>query len=108
MSTIGSDPRLNIASLERLDRQVALDDLQRQQGGAAGALGAADGLAPAADGFAPAVERDAGEAVLNAAAWDGDGERLLSGDLVLEAHLAGMDLGEAADHAADAVIDAFA
>lgn len=105
MSTIGSDPRINIASL---DRQVGLDDLRQQPRGAQDGLETLEGLAPAAEDFAPATERDVGEDVLNAAAWDGDGERLLAGDLALESQLAAMDLGEAADHAADAVIDAFA
>lgn len=105
MSSIGPDPRLNAAGLDRIGGQ-SLDDLRRQQGPAQEGLRVEDVVElsdqPRGTGA------DAGEDVLNAAAWEGvDGERLLAGDLALEGRLGSMELGEAADHAADAVLDAF-
>lgn len=107
MSTIGHDNRLNVSSgFDRLERQGALDDLHRQPADGQAGL---EGLAPSFDESAAAAAGDVGEGVLNAAAWDGvaEGGRMLAGDYGFEAQLAAMDLGEAADHAADAVIDAF-
>lgn len=107
MSSIGPDNRLNVAGLDRLDRQVALDDLRRQQG--AGAQGIADTL-PTQDTGAQATTADAGEDVLNAGAWDdiSAGGRMLDGDLGLEGQLGALDLTQAADSAVDAVLGAFA
>jgi len=106
MSTIGSsDPHLTRAGLARLDGQVSLDELHgRDQGQAAGLEQLRDtGPAPQAR---PAT--DAGEDVLNAAAWEGipAGERLLAGDQDFEAQLGAMELSGAADSAADAILSA--
>jgi hypothetical protein len=106
MSSIGPDNRLNVTGLDRLDRQVSLDDLRRQPGGA---QDVADVVStPAAD--APATSTDAGEDVLNAAAWDdtAPGTRMLDGDPALEGRLGALDLAQAADSAVDAVLGAFA
>lgn len=103
MSSIGPDNRLNVTGL---DRQVSLDDLRRQPGGA---QDVADVVAtPAAD--AQAASTDAGEDVLNAAAWDdtAPGSRMLDGDPALEGRLGALDLAQAADSAVDAVLGAFA
>lgn len=106
MSSIGSDPRLNAAGLDRIGGQ-SLDDLRRQQG--PGQEGIRDDVATDFQDQPQGASADAGEDVLNAAAWDGvEGERLLAGDLALEGQLGSMELGQAADHAADAVLDAFA
>jgi hypothetical protein len=106
MSSIGPDNRLNVTGLDRLDRQVSLDDLRRQPGGA---QDVADVVSmPAADAQA-ASTTDTGEDVLNAAAW-GDvapGQRTLDGDLGLEGRLGALDLAQAADSAVDAVLGAF-
>lgn len=102
MSSIGPDTRLNLSGLDRIGGQP-LDDLRRQQGAdleaTAGALATADD--------ARGSETDAGEDILNAGAWDanGSGSRMLAGDLGFEAQLGAMDLAQAADHAADAVLD---
>ncbi|MDH5822040.1 hypothetical protein QFW77_03400 [Luteimonas sp. RD2P54] len=103
MSSIGSDPHLNVTGLGRLDGQVALDDL-RQQGPQQAPEVAQE--APAA--ASPAV--DAGERVLGASAWEGfgAGTRMLAGDLGFESALGGLDLAQAADRAADAILDALA
>lgn len=106
MSSIGPDNRLNVTGLDRLDRQVSLDDLRRQPGGA---QDVADVVStPAAD--TPAASTDAGEDVLNAAAWDDTtpGSRMLDGDPALEGRLSALDLAQAADSAVDAVLGAFA
>jgi hypothetical protein len=105
MSSIGPDNRLNVAGLDRLDRQVSLDDLRRQPGGA---QDVADVVSPAAD--AQPAAADAGEDVLNAAAWDdvAPGQRTLDGDLGFEGRLGALDLTQAADSAVDAVLGAFA
>lgn len=106
MSSIGPDNRLNVTGLDRLDRQVSLDDLRRQPGSA---QDVADVVAtPAAD--AQAASTDAGEDVLNAAAWDdaAPGNRMLDGDPALEGRLGALDLAQAADSAVDAVLGAFA
>ena len=103
MSSIGPDTRLNLSSLDRIGGH-ALDDLRSQQGSELGAI--TDALATVDD--ARGSGTDAGEDILNAGAWDstGLGERMLAGDLGFEAQLGAMDLAQAADHAADAVLDA--
>jgi len=107
MSSIGPDPRLNATGLDRIGGQ-SLDDLRRQQGPAQDGARVDDVVVDFQD-QPQGASADAGEDVLNASAWEGvDGERLLSGDLALEGQLGAMELGEAADHAADAVLDAFA
>lgn len=110
MSSIGSspDPRLNRTGLDRLDGQASLDELRRRdQGPGAQPAPAVEALrseAPAA----PRPGADAGEGVLNAAAWDGvaGGQRMLPGDLGFEARLGAMELSGAADAAADAILAA--
>lgn len=109
MSSIAPDPTLNRAGLDSLGGQVSLDDLRRQQGFDAPQTGnevAEVAYAPLADN--PAT--DAGEAVLNASAWDGvpEGSRTLAGDTAFENALSTMSLGDAADLGANAVIAAFA
>src|SRR5688500_5252261 len=105
MSSIGPDNRLNVTGLDRLDRQVSLDDLRRQPGGAQDVADVVS--APAAD--AQPASADAGEDVLNAAAWDdtAPGSRMLDGDSALEGRLGALDLAQAADSAVDAVLGAF-
>jgi len=110
MSSITPDPTLNRAGLESLSGQVSLDDLRRQQGfdaPQAGSEVAEVAYAPLADSPATA---DAGEAVLNASAWDGipEGARALAGDMAFENGLSALPLGDAADQGVDAVISAFA
>lgn len=102
MSSIGSDPHLNVTGLDRLGGQAALDDLQRQQ-----APQQAREVAREAP-QAPAV--DPGEQLLAASAWDGvgPGARLLGGDLGFENDLGALDLSQAADRATDAILDALA
>ncbi|PBS17883.1 hypothetical protein CMZ80_14985 [Lysobacteraceae bacterium NML93-0831] len=104
MSSISSDAGFNAASLDRLGGQVALDDL-RQPG--------TDGQTPvgdAADGAARGPAADPGEDVLNIAAWDGvpAGMRQFGGDVAFEHRLAALDLSQAADLGADAILDALA
>lgn len=103
MSSIAPDPSLTRTSLG----SVSLDDLRRQQGLEVPQTEAAEPAAPSADA---ATATDAGEDVLNAAAWDGvpQGARLLSGDMAFENNLSVQDLGTAADQGVDAVIAAFA
>ena len=107
MSSIGPDNRLNVTGLDRLDRQVSLDDLRRQPG--AGAQEVSD-VASALPADAQSAIADAGEDVLNAAAWDdiAAGGRMLDGDLGFEGRLGALDLAQAADSAVDAVLGAFA
>ena len=104
MSSIGPDTRLNLSGLDRIGGQP-LDDLRRQQDAG---FEAAVGI-DTADG-ARGAQTDSGEDILNASAWDATGpaERMLAGDLGFEAQLGSMDLAQAADHAADAVLDALA
>jgi hypothetical protein len=109
MSTIGSsDPHLNRAGLGRLDGQVSLEELRgREQGTGAGQVAGLEQLrGTAPDARAPST--DAGEDVLNAAAWDGvpAGLRMLAGDHGFEAQLGAMELSSAADSAADAILSA--
>lgn len=101
MSSIGSDPHLNVTGLDRLGGQGALDDLQRQQ---------APEAAREALRADPAAAVDPGEQVLAAGAWDGvdPGARLLAGDLGFENGLGALDLSQAADRATDAILDALA
>jgi hypothetical protein len=110
MSSITPDPSLNRAGLDSLGGQVSLEDLRHRQGldtPQAEAEVVDLGQSPTADG---AADTDAGEAVLNASAWDGvaEGARLLSGDMAFENGLGALDLGSAADQGVDAVITAFA
>lgn len=106
MSSIGSDPHLGLAGLDRLGGQVALDDLQRQHGqpaaGEAAALRETAAPAPAA------AEVDFGERLLAADAWSAvpAGSRTLPGDLAFEHALGGQELSAAADQATDAVLAA--
>lgn len=109
MSSIGSpDPNLNRAGLESLTGQVSLDELRRRDQGTGPRgpeqLRGPEPSQPARD--VPAT--DPGEAVLNAAAWDGvpEGQRRLAGDLGFESRLGAMDLSPAADSAADAILSA--
>ena len=105
MSSIAPDPSLNRTGLAG---SVSLDDLRRQQGLEVPQTESVDAVdAPSAD---TAAATDAGEDVLNAAAWDGvpQGARLLSGDMAFENGLSAQDLGSAADQGVDAVIAAFA
>lgn len=104
MSSIRPDANLASAGLDRLNGQVSLDDLGRQQG--AGELAADSGF-----GFGDAplgTGTDPGEDTLNLSAW-GDvpqGDRLLSGDFGYEQQLRGMDdLSMAADRGANEVFD---
>ncbi|MBB1473351.1 MULTISPECIES: hypothetical protein [unclassified Luteimonas] len=105
MSITGPDSRLDVASaLHRIDSP--LDDLRRQQGGDAHEV---QGTVPLVEAeVAPTPQADAGEYMLNAPAWESGHDRLLAGDLALEASLGGMPLAQAAEHAVDAVLDAFA
>jgi hypothetical protein len=105
MSITGPDSRINVApGLHRIDGP--LDDLRRQQGGDAHQV-ADTALAREADvARAPLV--DAGESMLNAPAWESGSERMLAGDLALESSLGSLPLGQAAEQAVDAVLDAFA
>lgn len=110
MSSIAPDPTLNRTGLDSLSGQVSLDDLRRQQGFDAPQTGsevAEVAYAPLADSSATT---DAGEAVLNASAWDGvpEGSRTLAGDTAFENALSTMALGDAADLGVNAVIAAFA
>ncbi|MDN5781208.1 MAG: hypothetical protein L0H23_04145 [Luteimonas sp.] len=109
MSTIGnSDPHLNRAGLSRLDGQVSLEELRgRDQGiDARESAGLEQLRGTTPDAHAPSS--DAGEDVLNAAAWEGvpDGLRMLAGDQSFEAQLGAMELSSAADSAADAILSA--
>jgi len=103
MSSIGSDPHLNLTGLGGLGGQVAFDDLQgRQPQGTpqAEALRDTGAAPPAAAGI------DAGEAMLVADAWGGtpEGERLLSGEPAFEGALGALDLSAAADGAVEAIL----
>ncbi len=103
MSSILSDAGVHATSLDRLGSQIALDDLRGP---------GADGLGPAGDatfeGAARGPQVDPGEDVLTVAAWDGvpAGDRMLAGDTAFERTLAGLELSQAADRGADAVLDA--
>jgi|SRR5690554_6044424 len=103
MSSIGSDPHLNVTGLNGLGGQVALDDLQgrQQQTGPQ----QVDALREITRAVPTAPEVDAGELVLRAQAWEGTapGARLLSGDLAFESALGGLELSAAADRAVDAI-----
>lgn len=102
MSSIGSNPHLNLTGLGGLGNQVALDDLHaRQQAG----LERVE--APRDPGTAQS-DVDAGELVLQAAAWEGEGEdsRMLPGDGAFEAALGHADLSAAADQGVDAIFAA--
>jgi hypothetical protein len=113
MSSISPDPRLDragpMASQVSLD-QVSTDALRRgEHGQGAPQLEAAE-VAYASEALVAQNVVDSGESVLNARAWDGvaDGERLLSGDTEFEAQLGTLELSQAADQAADAILGAFA
>jgi hypothetical protein len=118
MSSISPDPRLDRAgpmasqvSLEALPLDArSADALRRgEQGQGAPQLEAAE-VAYASDALVAQDLVDSGENVLNARAWDGiaDGDRLLSGDTEFEAQLGTLELSQAADQAADAILGAFA
>ena|SRR5690554_5607038 len=103
MSSIGSDPHLNLTGLGGLGGPAALDDLQgRQQ---QGRPLEADALRDASLRGPPPAQVDAGELVLQADAWEGsaDGTRLLPGDQPFENMLGALDLSAAADGAVDAI-----
>lgn len=106
MSSIQSDAMFRSASLDRLGSEVSLDDLRRQTGLEVDAPIDAVDAGDATRG----PQADAGEDVLNVAAWEGvsAGQRLVAGDAALEARLGQLDLSLAADHAADAILDVFA
>lgn len=102
MSTIGSNPHLNLTGLGGLGSQVGLDELQgRQQPGL-------ERVETPRDHASPAADVDAGELVLQAAAWEGvgDGDRMLPGDGLFEAGLGQQDLSSAADRGVDAIFAA--
>ncbi|WP_166816034.1 hypothetical protein [Luteimonas yindakuii] len=107
MSSIGSDPHLGLAGLDRLAGQVALDDL-RQQPGHTAPLDHAAGLEPTAFESPAGPRVDDGERVLSAPAWAGidAGGRMLAGDSMFEHGLAAYPLSEAADQATGAILDA--
>lgn len=107
MSSITPDPTVNRAGLDPRSDQLSLDDLRRDHG-----LGGVpqNEVAEASYAAPPtAAESDSGEDVLNASAWDGvpEGSRLLGGDLAFENALGAMDLSQAADQGADAVLASF-
>ena len=109
--SISPDPRLDragpLASPSSLDQ---LDTLRRgEQGQGAPQLDVAE-VTYASEALVAQDIVDSGEDVLNAGAWDdvADGERLLSGDTGLEAQLGRLDLSQAADQAADLILEAFA
>ncbi|MCD9048054.1 MULTISPECIES: hypothetical protein [unclassified Luteimonas] len=104
MSSIGSDPHLGLAGLDRLAGQVAFDDL-RQQPGHAAPLDHVAGLEPAT---APGPQVDDGERMLAAPAWAGidQGARMLAGDGAFEHALSASPLSEAADQATGAILAA--
>lgn len=99
MSSIGSNPPLNPAGLDRLGGQVVTDGLLQPRD-------VASTGSPEHSQVPASPQVDAGERMLAAAAWDGQASRMLSGDLALEAELGGLDLAQAADRAADAVLGA--
>ena len=103
MSSIGSDPHLGLAGLDRLAGQVALDDLRQQPGHVA----ALEGVT-AAETQASGPRIDDGERMLSAPAWDGieAGMRLLAGDAAFEHGLSTYPLSEAADQATGAILAA--
>lgn len=112
MSTIGSDPHLNLTGLGGLGGQGALDELQARQQQRPQSADALRETARADTGATP-VDVDAGELVLQADAWEGSaaGTRLLSGDPGFESTLGHLDLSAAADLAVDTIfaeIDAHA
>ena len=102
MSSIGSDPHLNVTGLGGLGGQAALDDLHGRQAGPQ----QVEALHGTGRESAPAPELDAGELVLRADAWEGTspGTRLLPGDLAFEHALGALDLSAAADGAVDAIL----
>ncbi len=105
MSSISSDAGFNAASLDRLGGQVALDDLRHAGTEGRGPVGDAG---PDSAPKGPAA--DPGEDVLNIAAWDGvpAGLRQFAGDVGFEQRLSALDLSQAADLGADAILEALA
>lgn len=101
MSTIGSDTRLNPASLDLLNQQLALDDAQR-----GGQPQVQDTAFAELGQPLPAPAVDQGEEQLNLAAWtdDGQGERLLGDDEGLALRLSGLDRSAAVDSGVDDVV----
>lgn len=103
MSSIGSDPHLNVSGLGGLGGQVALDDLQgRQQPGPQ----QVEALRETGREGTPTPEVDSGELVLRADAWEGtsSGARLLPGELAFENALGALELSAAADEAVDTIV----
>lgn len=111
MSTINSssgisDTSFVRAGLEPTSGQGSIDALRGRDQGLADLV--FDPQVGGGQDQASLSQTDAGEDVLNASAWDdvANGDRLLSGDPGLEASLGQMDLSQAADSAADAVLGA--
>lgn len=106
MSSIRPDPRLDRPGLDALGG-TSLDGLRGREQPASHeelALRVAEPLPEAP--LAPAL--DAGEDVLNAPAWEAGATRMLAADAALARSLGALDLAQAADRAADAVLDALA
>lgn len=110
MSSIGSNPHLNLGALGPIDGQRALDDLQARQQAPQSVEGL-HGPERAGDAGAAglAADLDAGERLLQADAWEGlpEGSRFLSGDADFESALGALELSAAADLAVDTVFGAF-
>lgn len=112
MSTINAssstDLRIASSGLESLHSGGPIEQLRG--GDASPGVGdvRSDGLLDDAAARLREPSRDTGEDVLNASAWGdvAEGDRLLSGDAGFEGVLGGMELSQAADAAADAVLDA--
>jgi hypothetical protein len=117
MSSISPDPRLDragpLASQAALDQQQSLDrldDLRRgEQGQGASPLDVAE-AGYASEALVTQEQVDSGEDVLNAGAWDDvpEGARYLAGDGSVQAQLGSLDLSQAADRAADLILEPFA
>jgi hypothetical protein len=112
MSSISPDPRVDRASplaSQTLDPH-SLDGLRRgEQGQGAAQLDVAE-VSYASEALVAQDLVDSGEDVLNAGAWDDvpEGERHLSGDGSVQAQLGSLDLSQAADRAADLILEPFA
>lgn len=108
MSSIGPDIRVS-----PLATQVGLDGQPGVRPAGDAGLAHADAVlafdaAHAFDGQPAAPQVDAGERLLDADAWQSFalGDRLFSGDSALQERLGGLGLSQAADQAADAILDA--
>lgn len=104
MSSIGPDSR----PIATLASQVGLDGLRRIEQPGHVAVADIPDVAHASDALVAQVQVDAGETVLNADAWQSHpaGERVFAGDPALRERLGALDLSQAADGAADAILDA--